>query len=389
MIARRLPSLALALAFALAGTAAPARAQDAQSAPTDREGIWIKGDLHVHSRHSEDSSNHEVSAILAFAQTVGLDFLLISDHDNHVGGAIAQNTWADPEFHSDTIVLLYGAEWTTNRGHANPISARPYDHQRLYDVRDARDIRIGAVKDELGIHLSANHPSNDDAFSMSYDMVDSLEVWNSVLSSRNKSALLVWDDLLKSGRMMTGRGGSDAHHGQMPNPDMANERAREASANNIGTPTTWVRAKARTSAAVVDALTHGQVSISANPMAPRVEFTADLDGDGSGDMVMGDNRAAPPGAAVRFSVALVGGVSAAASYMVDVIKNGGVFQTLALDGVHNVSFTDTPAANGRTYYRVEVRGAVPAYPQVPNAALVAGDLVALSNPLYFNFDPLF
>ena len=227
-----LAALLAAGAPALAPTSA--WAEEPQGAGAD--GLWLKGDLHVHSRHSEDSSNHAIGAILTFADQVGIDFLLISDHDNHVAGATAQNTWADPEFRSDTIVLLYGAEWTTNRGHANPISARPYDHQRLYDVRDDRDIRIGAVKQELGVHLSANHPTNDDAFSMSYDIVDSLEVWNSVLSARNKGALLVWDDLLKSGRMVTGRGGSDAHHGQVPNPDMTNDRAREASANNIGTP---------------------------------------------------------------------------------------------------------------------------------------------------------
>ncbi len=379
-------SAVILAALVVALAPASARGEEPQGAGKDR--VWLKGDLHVHSRHSEDSSNHSIAAILAFADQVGMDFLLISDHDNHVAGATAQNTWADPEFRSDTIVLLYGAEWTTNRGHANPISARPYDHQRLYDARDDRDIRIGAVKQELGVHLSVNHPANDDAFSMTYDMVDSLEVWNSVLSSRNKGALLVWDDLLKSGRMMTGRGGSDAHHGQVPNPDMTNERAREASANNIGTPTTWVWAEARTQEAVVAALTQGRVSISANPFAPRVEFIADLDQDGSTDMVMGDNRVAP-GDAVTFHVALVGGEIGAAPYSVNIIKNGAVFQTSKLDGARSLSFTDTPDAAGRTYYRVEIRGPVPPYPQVPNAQLVAGDLIGLSNPLYFNFDPNF
>lgn len=379
----------LALVFAaLVAALAPASAWGEEAQGAGADGVWLKGDLHVHSRHSEDSSNHSIAAILAFADQVGMDFLLISDHDNHVAGATAQNTWADPEFRSDSIVLLYGAEWTTNRGHANPISARPYDHQRLYDARDDRDVHIGAVKRELGIHLSANHPANDDAFSMTYDMVDSLEVWNSVLSARNKSALLVWDDLLKSGRMMTGRGGSDAHHGQAPGADMTNERAREATANNIGTPTTWVFAEARTGEAVVAALTQGRVAISANPFAPRVEFSADVDRDGSTDMVMGDNLAAP-GGAVAFRVDLVGGAPGAEPYALTIIKNGAVFQTAKLEATRSLSFTDTPDASGRTYYRVEVRGPVPPYPQVPNAQLVAGDLIGLSNPLYFNFDPSF
>ncbi|MGB3470354.1 MAG: CehA/McbA family metallohydrolase [Erythrobacter sp.] len=380
----------LAITAMMFAAATVAKASDAE-VESPQAGVWLKGDLHVHSRHSEDSSNHPIASILAFADQVGMDYLLISDHDNHVDGAIAQNTWADPEFRSDTILLLYGAEWTTHRGHANPISARPYDHQRLYDARDDRDVRISSVKQELGVHLSVNHPANDDAFSMTYDMIDSLEVWNSVLSSRNRGALLVWDDLLKSGRVMTGRGGSDAHHGQVPDADMANDRAREASANNIGTPTTWVWAETRTQEAVVEALTKGRVSISANPFAPRVEFSADFDRDGTADMVMGDNLAAPQDA-VTFNVGVVGVVGDAtneADYTVTIIKNGAVFQTAKLDDGQNLSFTDTPDANGRTYYRVEIRGSVPAYPQVPNAVLVAGDLIGLSNPLYFNFDPNF
>lgn len=379
---------ALALALAPAAAAGEDSAAPAPAPATASGRVWLKGDLHVHSRHSEDSSNHPIAAILAFAEAVGMDFLLISDHDNHVSGATAANTWTDPEFRSDRIVLLYGAEWTTHRGHANPISARPYDHQRLYDLRDARDVRIHALKRELGVHLSANHPAGDDAFSMSYDMVDSLEVWNSVLWARNKGSMMVWDDLLKSGRMITGRGGSDAHHGPVANPDMTNARQREATANNIGTPITWVLADARSGEAVVAALTKGRVAISANPIAPRVEFSADHDGDGTADMLPGDNQAWS-GGAVQFRVGLIGGPDGAAPYTVTVVKNGAPFQTLTMPPRGAITFSDMPAPSERTYYRVEIRGSVPPYPQVPNATAVAGDMVALSNPLYFNFDPAF
>ena len=77
--------------------------------------------------------------------------------------------------------MLYGAEWTTHRGHGNTFSARPYDHQQLYDLRDDFDARIAAFVKEAGIHLSANHPGNGDSFSFSYDMVHSIEVWNSAI----------------------------------------------------------------------------------------------------------------------------------------------------------------------------------------------------------------
>jgi predicted metal-dependent phosphoesterase TrpH len=96
--------------------------------------LWLKGDLHLHSRHSKDSSNNSEAKIIAFAESVDMDYICITDHDNHVQGNVANNTWADPEFKSNSLLLLYGGEWTTTRGHGNVFSARPYDHQRPYDV---------------------------------------------------------------------------------------------------------------------------------------------------------------------------------------------------------------------------------------------------------------
>lgn len=354
------------------------------------DGVWLKGDLHLHSRHSKDSSNNPEAKIIAFAESVGMDYLCITDHDNHVQGDVAHNTWTDPEFKSKSVLLLYGAEWTTTRGHGNVFSARPYDHQRLYDVRDQRDIVIEAVKKELGIHLSANHPSGKDHFGFSYDMVDSIEVWNSAVWPKNANAIMIWDDMLSSGRKLTGRGGSDSHHGTPDTPEQATKNSYQRQANYVGTPTTWVFAKERTPQAVVDALTNGRVAVSANPYAPRVEFYADLDQDGKMDMMMGDNIKAT-GKPVTFRVQLTGSTVEGATYTVHVIKDGDPFSTLQAAGGKTtmVEFTDIPKAIGRTYYRVQVEGPQTAYPQVPNSMALSGNMIGLSNPLYFNFDPNF
>ena len=353
------------------------------------DGVWLKGDLHLHSRHSNDASNNPIAKIIAFSRGVGMDYLCITDHDNHVNGDVANNTWADPEFKSDSVLLLYGAEWTTNRGHGNVFSARPYDHQRLYDVRDQRDIVIGAVKKELGIHLSANHPSGKDHFGFSYDMVESIEVWNSAIWTKNANAIMIWDDMLSSGRKLTGRGGSDSHHGVPDSPDKATKNSYQAKANYVGTPTTWVFATSRTLQAVVDALTNGRVCISANPYAPRVEFYADLDQDGKMDMMMGDNAKAT-GRPVRFRVQLTGNSIQDTTYTVNVVKNGDPFGTFHVTGKKPmVEFTDTPVTIGRTYYRVEVQGPPTPYPQVPGSMGLSGNEIGLSNPIYFNFDPNF
>jgi hypothetical protein len=356
-----------------------------------QEGVWMKGDLHVHSRHSKESTNNSIGKILSYSHSIGMDYICITDHDNHVLGDVEHHTWADPEFKSeDSLLLLYGAEWTTTRGHGNVFSAQPYDHQRLYDVRDQRDVVVGAVKKELGVHLSANHPSGKDHFGYSYDMVNSIEVWNSALWSKNANAIMIWDDMLSSGRKLTGRGGSDAHHGIPDTPEQATKNSAQAKYNYIGTPTTWVFAKERTRQAIIDALTNGRVSVSANPNAPRVEFLADLDGDGKEDMMMGDNVKAT-GKPVKFRVQLTGKtVLADATYTVKVVKDGNPFQTYTTMGkTAAVEFTDTPSERGRTYYRVTVEGPSTPYPQVPESMKLSEPMVGLSNPIYFNFDPNF
>jgi hypothetical protein len=72
------------------------------------------------------------------------------------------------------------------------------------------------------------------------------------------------------------------------------------------------------------------------------------------------------------------------------VKYGDPFKTLKAAGTTPmVEFTDTPATFGRTYYRVEVTGPSTDYPQVPKSMALSGNMVGLSNPIYFNFDPNF
>lgn len=375
-----------------------AQSSDRKSSKTDHslpvasitDGAWLKGDLHVHSNHSKDASNHSLAKIFAYAKSVGFGYIAITDHDNHVLGDVAHHTWADPELKAeDSLLVLYGAEWTTTRGHGNSFSSKPYDHQKFYNLRDQRDSVVGRIKNELGIHLSANHPSGKDHFGYSYDIVNSIEVWNSSQWPKNANAIMIWDDMLSSGRKLTGRGGSDTHHGFAENPDQITKESARARFSYIGTPTTWVFAKSNTSQSVVDALTNGRASISANPFAPRVAFYADLNNDNTMDMMMGDNMKAPT-KTVNFVVQLSGEIENSATYTITVIKNGSAFRTYEVNGSEpEVAFKDIPDATERTYYRISVEGPITPYPQVPGSMDMSDNMVALSNPIYFNFDPDF
>ncbi|RYD86226.1 MAG: hypothetical protein EOP61_38060 [Sphingomonadales bacterium] len=103
---------------------------------------------------------------------------------------------------------------------------------------------------------------------------------------------------------------------------------------------------------------------------------------------MGDNAAAT-GKPVAFRVQL-SNPTPGAIYTVSVVKDGsafGTFQTTETSAT--AEFTDTPSSDGRTYYRVTVEGPSVPYPEAPDAQQRSGNMIGLSNPIYFNFDPAF
>lgn len=357
--------------------------------PGVENGVWLKGDWHMHCRHSTDSSNNPQSRIITFAEKLGFDYLAMTDHDVHVQGAVAQNTWADPEYTSESVLLFYGAELTAPRGHVNILSAEPYDHQAIFDSRNARDWDLLKLKQDLGIHWSANHPHHKNHYGFSFDLADSVEIWNTSIWPKNIPSVRIWDDQLLSGRMLGARGGSDSHHGMPDDPALIVPLTIERSGNYVGTPTTWIYATDRSKPAILAALKQGRASVSSNPYNPRVELLADPHGTGQFDMMMGDN-AIPTGAPITFEVRLSGGGIPGANYQVRVIKNRSDFATLYTDATtRTLRFTDTPSTTDRSYYRVEIEGPQAPYPEVPNSMALSQNMVALSNPIYFNYDPEF
>lgn len=346
--------------------------------------IWLRGDWHIHSRHSTDSSHHSIGTILEKARSLGLDYLAITDHDVHVQGAVADHTWADPEFAAAPLPLFHGAELTAPRGHINIYGLEAYDHQRIFDARNARDWNLLALTRELGVHVSANHLVTKNHYGFSFDIAHSVEIWNGAVWPRNIPGLRVWDDQLLSGRILPARGGSDAHHGFPPDGEPNAERSLEAMTNAVGTPTTWVLAEGRDKPAILAALEAGRATVSANPNAPRAELEA---GTGSDRLIMGQNAPVPTGP-VRFTLRLSEGRLPGVRYRVRVVRNRNEHDLIWTDPETGVaSFTDTP--EGQTYYRAEVEGPQTPCPEVPLSMTASGHMVALTNPIYFGYDPAF
>ncbi|MCR2747126.1 CehA/McbA family metallohydrolase [Limnobacter parvus] len=352
------------------------------------EGIWMAGDLHVHTNYSTDASNRPMNEVIAIAKSNGLDYLGVTDHDNQVNGDLANNTWADPDYKSDDeLVVLYGAEWTTGKGHANTFSASPYDHQALYAVRDGQSIEVQQVVNSLGIHFSANHPASGDPWGYGYDVVRSIEVWQSAVWLLNTNAQTIWDDQIRTGRRMTGRGGSDSHHGYIKSfPTRIDPNNFQPFVNAMGTPTTWVRAREKTGEAVVEALNAGRVSISATPRSPRLVLTASSKSDGNYDLGMGDNLELTEDREVQLKIDLENIQFQPKFYRANVIRDGSVLTSMnILPGQTSVSFTDQPGANTRTYYRVTMEGVATPLANAPGSFIPNLPMVAISNPIYINY----
>jgi hypothetical protein len=332
-------------------------------------GLWLKGDMHVHSKHSTDAMDTTVAEAFAKAESLGFDYFVLTDHDNHVEGKIS--TWGDPDYRSDKMVLLYGAEWTTDKGHANIFGTKPYDYAPIWAARDGDVATSIATAHAQGLHFSVNHPAAKDLWEGGFDLdFDSMEVWTApfVLPDSNSNAIGKWDELLGGGRRLGVRGGSDSHH----------QHDLESTLFNIGNPTTWICARAKTGEALLEALKAGHVTVSYAATAERLDFTADVDGDGAYETIVGDNVMPQGDKAIRFKIEIAG-FRSTSTYNVTVFKNGTSFKNWQIT-TSSVTFEDTPVAGDRAYYRVEMRGPTSDAPILSSIAF--GDFIALTNPIY-------
>jgi hypothetical protein len=373
-------------------------------------GTWYRGDLHAHSQYSDGDS--PVSAVIARAEDAGLDFFVITDHDSSLGGVPAH--WQDPDYASEGMLLLYGMEWTTGSGHANIWAAAPFDYEEIWQARLQNDpVAAAHAAHAAGALFSINHPSAYLCCPWEYevpDSIDAVEVWNDMYllpMFNHWAGHGFWDGLLSAGRRIPGVGGSDTHQ----------LSGWQSWLFNIGNPTTWVYADELSGQAILAGIQAGHVTISYAPQAPRLEFSADIDNDGSYETMAGDAAGCVPGQAVTFKVrvadgqllgagafgpaceldhalveALARGIagiddafnacetlpegSDAPTYALGVFKNGRLLRA-ALVSSEDYTFTDAPEEE--SYYRVELIGR----PDVGLlSGLLYGNMIALSNPIY-------
>ncbi|WP_238392654.1 CehA/McbA family metallohydrolase [Paenibacillus antri] len=279
---------------------------------------WLKGDLHMHSDHSDGTYTLEDNARIM--EELGCDFLAMTDHN-----ATSQNA-AYPR--RTDVVMIPGMEFTTNFGHSNFLGVPdPLDDFRVSSMDDVRRrIRTGR---ERGAKIVLNHPHCTHCpwlwdFDVDFDWV---EIWNGPWRSANLDTLNWWHEQLVSGRRLTAVGGSDTHR---PHPYIRH-----------AWPTTWVYSDTKTVSGILSGIDRGGVVLTYAPEGPFVALQAGRYGIGA---------VVPRGAAdeVRLEAAAL-----RAGDVLKLIGNQGTVSELTIEADGPFAMTHRLAA-GDTFYRAEV-----------------------------------
>ncbi|MDF1661870.1 MAG: CehA/McbA family metallohydrolase [Planctomycetota bacterium] len=331
-------------------------------------GSWFGGDFHSHSSpHSDDARKQfgdNVQKCVSLANLQGLDFWCLTDHRTVSGhGELAAAA-------SGTL-KIGGEEWGSG-AHANCIGittefpeidrslgANTWNAQAQAAIDDAHQ--------QGGIFI-INHPTRKSPWIFDVQGFDAIEVWNTFWAFRQnveltqgqavnatapltaagsphnaaldyatsfrvhkrEQAVKFWEYYLNNGTRVPATGGGDRHMLNFP-----------------GYPTTRVFTDNRTQQGILDAVRAGRVYITNHPQGPALEFTADGNGDGIPDAMIGSE--VPKGAPVDFTVKVTNAVAGE----VVIIKNGQIFASQKYTvAPFNFQFTDTPQQGD--WWRVDV-----------------------------------
>lgn len=339
---------------------------------------WFRGDLHMHTAHSDGSCRSRSGArvpcplykTLEAAEAAGLDFVALSDHNTTAQDADAREL--APYF--DDLLLIPAREITTFQGHANVFGPTgPLDFQ-LGSPRLPNFARL--LHEVAAAHgvISINHPglpSGESCMGCGWRVKDTdwshvaaIEVVNGgALRTTGSpegplSSLPFWEARLDAGFRITAVGGSDNHDAT---------QTLATAGEGIGRPATVVHAAELSQAAVLEAIRRGHVFVDVwGVPGRRLEVTATA---GSRRAEMGDVLPLGQGETARVEVVVAGAPDGAAlSLAGDGAKLARLDDARLAGAEARTPFT-LAGDGGSHWLRVDVRDA-------------NGKLILIGNPIY-------
>lgn len=333
---------------------------------------WYRGDLHMHSTHSDGSCSSQqgnkvpcpLFLSLQAATRQGLDFVAVTEHNtvSHLEELARHQAWFD------RLLLIPGMEVTTFQGHANVFGVNGPLPFRLGDTLPDWNPLLRQVNDS-GALLSINHPalpSGEDCMGCGWtpakpvdmDAVAAVEVVNAGQADGPRAGVGFWEQQLQQGRRMTAIGGSDSH-----NPGAAD------GPSPIGLPATLVHASALSRDAILAALKQGRVVVDVrNAAGSRLDLW--LQGDNGKRAEMGQQLDLPAGQWATLHTELEYPRPLRIEFVVDGHRHPTTMET---DGNGNQRASRRWRSDGRRHWlRVDARDA-------------DGSLLMLGNPVYVNW----
>ena len=329
---------------------------------------WYRGDLHMHTAHSDGSCTSQsgkmvpcpVFVTIEDAAKQKLDFIAITDH-NTISHYDAERE-LQPYF--DQILLIPGREITTYSGHANVFGPTAFIDFRSEAKGSPSINTVFRAAQAAGAVVSLNHPGDPTGASCigcgwsvkdtDWNLVNGVEAINGNDPAHYEADIRFWDQQLAKGYRLIAIGGSDTHRPER---------------GTIGHPTTVVRAQELSVSGILDAIRKGGVCIDLTASHDKV---VDVQAsDGAAHAAMGEILAAARNDRVSLTAHIIGSSGSTLRWLVD----GEELSTLTPQQLSGDSVDETASwtSDGQRHWlRAEVRTA-------------DGTLQLLGNPIFLNW----
>ena len=323
---------------------------------------WYAVQLHAHSTYSDGV--FAPRDMIAMGKDAGLDALGISDHDT-------ATHWLDPAVTAERdLVMLRSMEVEDAAG---------INHMGLHGMGGMTAVPHGP-RDEMLAQATArggtiviNHPANSKEpwAPMTFDArAHAVEVWNAwfwvplageeptPIGTRpghgpeksfrhNERAIAWWAEQLGRGVKVAAIAAADFHR----------------KPQKVGSPCTLVWSEGRSQAQILAGIRAGHTNLADSPRSERVELTADADGDGRFEAIVGDS--VPAGATLRVHV------------------TGGQGRDLQImRGDKRLQRIDVPGQDYATEFKLPTSGAPFVYARLNSSTAPGSVLRAMTSALY-------